>query len=95
MWQILGNLYKRDTEISKNYLEIKELVRKALLKEPFNLSLIEVIKQLKDKKGFKDCNLITVLKAIEEVQKEEHKSKSKCFNINIEEIIISVDTLPF
>lgn len=94
MWQILGNLYTRDKEISKSYLEIKELMRKLLLKEPPKLDLNETILQLRDKKGYKDCNLATVLKAIEEISSEEN-TETKFFNVNIEQIIISIDTLPF
>lgn len=102
MWQILGNLYKKDKEISKDYLEIKEIIRKGLLKEPQELSIVSsnekerrsLIKIIQDK-GFKDCNLHTVLKAIGEIQQEEHKSSSQPFNINIDDIVISIDTLPF
>lgn len=100
MWQILGNLYKKDTDISKSYLEIKEIIRKGLLKEPQELSIVSsnekerrsLIKIIQDK-GFKDCNLYTVLKAIGEIQQEENTLKS--FNINIDDLVISIDTLPF
>lgn len=102
MWQILGNLYKKDKEISKDYLEIKEIIRKGLLKEPQELSIVSsnekerrsLIKIIQDK-GFKDCNLHTVLKAIGEIQQEEHKDMQKAFNVNIDDLLISIDTLPF
>ncbi len=101
MWQILGNLYKKDTDISKSYLEIKEIIRKGLLKEPQELSIVSsnekerrsLIKIIQDK-GFKDCNLATVLKAIEEVCIEENVD-TKALNVHINDIIISVDTIPF
>lgn len=94
MWQILGNLYKKDKEISKDYVEIKGLVRKALFKEPKNLSIGVIIATLIENKGFKDCNLATVLKAIEEVCLEENVD-TKALNVHINDIIISVDTIPF
>lgn len=100
MWQILGNLYKKDTDISKSYLEIKELIRTFLFKELKERSLIDVIKALqlgnqeKKIKPYKDCNLATVLKAIEEVCIEENVD-TKALNVHIDEIIISVDTIPF
>ena len=93
MWQILGNLYQKDTDLSKDFLAIKELIRKALLKNPEKLSLVWIINQMKAMK-YADCNLMTILKAVEEVQKEETTEK-KCININIVDIIITVDDLPF
>jgi len=100
MWQILGNLYKKDKEISKDYLEIKELIRKFLFKELQKVSLSTVITSLqlgnqeKKIRPYKDCNLATVLKAIEEVCIEENVD-NKALNVYIDEIIISVDTIPF
>lgn len=102
MWQILGNLYSKDKEISKDYLEIKEIIRKGLLKEPQELSIVSsnekerrsLIKVIQDK-GFKDCNLHTVLKVIGEIQQEEHKDIQKSFNVNIDDLVISIDIIPF
>ena len=100
MWQILGNLYKKDKEISKDYLEIKELIRKFLFKELQKVSLTTVITSLqlgnqeKKIKPYKDCNLATVLKAIEEVCIEENV-EYRSLNVYINDIIISVDTIPF
>ncbi|MFK5283097.1 hypothetical protein ACI3PL_26360, partial [Lacticaseibacillus paracasei] len=63
MIQILGNLYTRDREISKSYLEIKELTRKVLFKalgkQDSSFSLNEFINHLINNKGYKDCNLPT------------------------------------
>lgn len=93
-WYILGNLvYNRDKEISKSYSEIKELIRKLLLKEPNSLLVSTIISSL-EKRGFKDCNLFTVLKAIDEVVQEEN-TDSKNMSIYIKEMEIGVDGLPF
>lgn len=100
MYQILGNLYKKDTTLSKDFSNIKELIRKAFLKEPDEIYIVtenkkekEIVTIMKDK-GYKDCNLFTVLKAIGEVYEEENVNE-KVLNVYIKDIKISVDRIPF
>lgn len=99
MIRLLGILYKGNIEISKNYEEIKEILRKAIQKS-FNKNEFEktfsvnyLVKVMQDK-GYKDCNQITIFKAFEEITKE-YEDKNENFNIYTNDIIINIDQLPF
>lgn len=97
MWQLIGNIYKKDKDLSKNLSEIKELLRTGFLKnmnEPLSYSIADLIKVMQNKYNYKDCNLTTILKAIEEIGNEENDGK-KSFNVSITEIRFSIDDIPF
>lgn len=97
MWSVIGIMYKQDKEVSKNFIQIKELLRAGFIKnmnEPIIFSIADLIKIMQTKYNYKDCNLITILKAIEEIGNEQNE-KGETFNVNITEIRFTVNEIPF